>query len=104
MLTIFQLDGINAVKAIMVVVFPDAVSPLINTLIPSASIIHRYAASIERSDLLDGSERSFWAGDGRNEGLAEVPRAVDPTQRDFATESVYEYGSRTGVYRLLRLF
>lgn len=52
----------------------------------------------------EGSERSFWAGDGRNEGLAEVPRAVDPTQRDFATESVYEYGSRTGVYRLLRLF
>src|SRR5574337_1406251 len=52
MLTIFQLDGINAVKAIMVVVFPDAVSPLINTLIPSASIIHRYAASIESSDLL----------------------------------------------------
>lgn len=52
----------------------------------------------------EGSERSFWAGDGKNEGLGEVPRAVDPAQRDFATESVYEYGSRAGVHRLLRLF
>jgi len=52
----------------------------------------------------EGSERSFWAGDARNEGLGEVPRAIDPAYRDFATESVYEYGSRAGVHRLLRLF
>lgn len=52
----------------------------------------------------EGSERSFWAGDARNEGLGEVPRAVDPSYRDLATESVYEYGSRAGVQRLLRLF
>lgn len=51
----------------------------------------------------EGSERSFWAGDAKNEGLGEVPRAIDPAYRDLATESVYEYGSRAGVYRLLRL-
>lgn len=52
----------------------------------------------------EGSERSFAFGDGRNEGLGEVSRAVDPGHRDLATESVYEYGSRAGVHRLLRLF
>lgn len=52
----------------------------------------------------EGSERSFWAGDNRNEGMGEVPRAIDPVYRDLATESVYEYGSRAGVHRLLRLF
>lgn len=52
----------------------------------------------------EGSERSFSAGDGRNEGLGELPRTVDPGVRDLATESVYEYGSRVGVFRLLRLF
>ncbi len=52
----------------------------------------------------EGSERSHWAGDGRNEGLGEVPRLLEPAYRDLATESVYEYGSRAGVFRLLRLF
>ncbi len=52
----------------------------------------------------EGSERSFSAGDGRNEGLGEVPRVLDPAHRDLATESVYEYGSRVGVFRLLDLF
>ncbi|MFY1638222.1 polysaccharide deacetylase family protein [Solwaraspora sp. WMMB335] len=51
----------------------------------------------------EGSERSF-DRDGMNEGLGEVPRRVDGPYRDLATESVYEYGSRVGVHRLLRLF
>lgn len=51
----------------------------------------------------EGSERTL-ALDGRNEGLGEVNRAVDPDYRDLATESVYEYGSRAGVFRILRLF
>lgn len=50
----------------------------------------------------EGSERTLPV-DGRNEGLGEVNRVVDPTYRDLATESVYEYGSRAGVYRILRL-
>ena len=52
----------------------------------------------------EGSERSWAAGDRINEGLSEVPRAIDPDYRDLGTESVYEYGSRAGVFRLLRLF
>lgn len=52
----------------------------------------------------EGSERSWEAGDRVNEGLGEVPRAMDPSYRDLGTESVYEYGSRAGVFRLLRLF
>lgn len=52
----------------------------------------------------EGSERSFVHGDGRNEGLGELPRDVGPEYRDLATESVYEYGSRAGIHRLLRLF
>ncbi|MGD8169907.1 polysaccharide deacetylase family protein [Herbiconiux sp. P16] len=52
----------------------------------------------------EGSERSWAAGDFVNEGLAEVPRAIDPAYRNLGVESVYEYGSRAGIHRLLRLF
>jgi allantoinase len=50
----------------------------------------------------EGSERTFMH-DGVNEGLIEVPRRVEAGVRDFAVESVYEYGSRVGAGRLLRL-
>ena len=52
----------------------------------------------------EGSEYSIAAGDGRNEGLAEIPYVMPPEYRDLAAESVYEYGSRAGVFRLMRLF
>ena len=52
----------------------------------------------------EGSERSHPAGDGRNEGLAELSREFPSTVRDLAVESVYEYGSRAGIWRLARLF
>jgi allantoinase len=52
----------------------------------------------------EGSERSWAAGDFVNEGLSEVPRAIDPAYRNLGVESIYEYGSRAGVFRLLRLF
>jgi allantoinase len=51
----------------------------------------------------EGSERTMPV-DGENEGLGEMARVVGPAYRDLATESVYEYGSRAGVHRLLRLF
>jgi allantoinase len=51
----------------------------------------------------EGSERSFEHGDGLNESLGEIPRVVAPPARDLATESVYEYGSRAGIFRILRL-
>jgi len=50
----------------------------------------------------EGSERSL-PEDGQNEGLGEVVRAVGAEHRDLATESVYEYGSRAGVHRVLRV-
>ncbi|MCR4514055.1 polysaccharide deacetylase family protein [Aeromicrobium sp. 50.2.37] len=52
----------------------------------------------------EGSESSLIAGDGRNEGLAEIPYLIEPQYRDLAVESVYEYGSRAGIWRLQRLF
>ena len=52
----------------------------------------------------EGSEYSQAAGDGRNEGLAEIPYVMPSEYRDLAAESVYEYGSRAGVFRLMRLF
>jgi peptidoglycan/xylan/chitin deacetylase (PgdA/CDA1 family) len=52
----------------------------------------------------EGSEYSIPDGDGRNEGLSETNDALDPPYRDLRVESVYEYGSRAGVWRLLRLF
>lgn len=52
----------------------------------------------------EGSEMSHPAGDGRNDGLGEVIYTMDPAKRDLATESVFEYGSRAGIWRLERLF
>ncbi|MGH3230127.1 MAG: polysaccharide deacetylase family protein [Streptosporangiaceae bacterium] len=52
----------------------------------------------------EGAERSFFDGDDCNEGLVEMPRTAGPGVRDLAVESMYEYGSRAGVFRLLRLF
>ena len=52
----------------------------------------------------EGSEASFPSGDERNEGLGEVPYAMKPGVRDLAMESVFEYGSRAGVWRLMRMF
>ncbi|MEV6845764.1 polysaccharide deacetylase family protein [Actinoplanes sp. NPDC051411] len=50
----------------------------------------------------EGAERTF-DPDGVTEGLIEVPRNAGSGQRDFAVESMYEYGSRVGAVRLLSL-
>ena len=52
----------------------------------------------------EGSEYSHPAGDKRNDGLQEVVYSMDPQYRDLAVESVFEYGSRAGVWRVERLF
>ena len=51
----------------------------------------------------EGSEYSNADGDGRTElGLAEAPGGRVPAgQRDMAIESMYEYGSRVGFWRLM---
>ena len=54
----------------------------------------------------EGSEYSIPDGDGTSElYLTEVPGAtVGPGKRDLIVESVYEYGSRAGFWRLMRMF
>src|SRR5262249_31224603 len=52
----------------------------------------------------EGSEYSHANGDGRNDGLTEVIYEMDAKYRDLCAESVFEYGSRAGVWRLERLF
>ena len=54
----------------------------------------------------EGSEYTVLNGDGRTEvGLGEIPGGRVPDgRRDIAFESMYEFGSRVGIWRLLRLF
>ncbi|WP_245748992.1 polysaccharide deacetylase family protein [Oceanisphaera psychrotolerans] len=54
----------------------------------------------------EGGERNVLHGDGESEAfLSEMPAAVSfPDARHMSMESIYEYGSRAGVWRLLRLF
>ena len=52
----------------------------------------------------EGSELSFFNGDGKNpQGLLETPATTGPDVRDLAAESVFEYGARVGIWRLARL-
>ena len=54
----------------------------------------------------EGSEYSIPDGDESSETyLTEVPGAsLGPRKRDLIVESVYEYGSRAGFWRLMRMF
>jgi len=54
----------------------------------------------------EGSEASVPQGDGYSEsGLIESPTSPVPRgERDLAAESMFEYGSRVGFWRLMRLF
>ncbi len=51
----------------------------------------------------EGAEHSLLDGDSHHETNGEVPSPVPPQQRDLFNESFFEYGSRAGVWRLLRL-
>jgi len=51
----------------------------------------------------EGSEYSHGNGDARNDGLVEMTYAMDAKFRDLCAESVFEYGSRAGIWRLERL-
>lgn len=52
----------------------------------------------------EGSEYSFAFGDRLQEGYKEYPKTLPEGVRDFANESTYEYGSRAGFWRILRIF
>ncbi|MEN9774009.1 MAG: hypothetical protein RL322_1079 [Pseudomonadota bacterium] len=74
---------------------PDPVWP------GGARLALQFALNVE-----EGAERSVLDGDPSSEsGLAEVPGGRVPAGvRDLAFESMYEFGSRVGVWRILRLF
>lgn len=52
----------------------------------------------------EGSEYSLLDGDSSHETNNEVPSPIPLDQRDLNNESMFEYGSRVGVWRLFRLF
>lgn len=52
----------------------------------------------------EGSEQAKPLGDAENEGMVDLPNGMPHEQRDLAVESLYEYGSRAGIWRLARLF
>jgi allantoinase len=54
----------------------------------------------------EGSENSIGDGDGRSEiFLTEMANSPVPNgERDLAAESMFEYGSRAGFWRIMRIF
>ena len=52
----------------------------------------------------EGSEASFADGDGYSESTLTESGGQDVQGRDLAAESMYEYGSRVGFWRIIRLF
>lgn len=53
----------------------------------------------------EGAEQNLLDGDPKNEWVGEIAYApAHASKRDLSQESVYEYGSRAGVWRLLRMF
>jgi allantoinase len=57
-------------------------------------------------NLEEGAERCILEGDATSENYLLEPggRAALPGQRDWLSESMFEYGSRCGIWRLLKLF
>lgn len=51
----------------------------------------------------EGAEPGFLDGDGRNETSGEIDYPMRADYRDLSQESYFEYGSRAGVWRILRL-
>ena len=52
----------------------------------------------------EGSEASFADGDGYSESGLTESGGQGVQGRDLAAESMYEYGSRVGFWRIIRLF
>ena len=52
----------------------------------------------------EGSENLLQDGVGRRESWGDAMSPVPPDRRDLANESMFEYGSRAGVWRFFRIF
>ena len=51
----------------------------------------------------EGSEFSFAFGDEKQESYKEYPKVLPEGVRDLGNESAYEYGSRAGFWRIMRI-
>lgn len=51
----------------------------------------------------EGAEKSPLDGDATLDTLSEAPYPVPAGQRDMVQESIYEYGSRVAIWRLMRM-
>ena len=51
----------------------------------------------------EGSEFSYGFGDDRQESYKEYPKELPEGVRDLGNESAYEYGSRAGFWRIMRI-
>jgi peptidoglycan/xylan/chitin deacetylase (PgdA/CDA1 family) len=51
----------------------------------------------------DGAEKSPLYGDPERETFGEASYAIPLSERDYSIESLYEYGSRAGIWRVLRI-
>ena len=51
----------------------------------------------------EGSERTPYYGDEDHEKHGEIGSSRPPAERDYQTETQWEYGARAGVWRLLRI-
>jgi allantoinase len=52
----------------------------------------------------EGTERSPLLGDGRRDSRSWSKSVLPQTERDLIQEADYEYGTRAGIWRLLRVF
>lgn len=52
----------------------------------------------------EGTERNPLNGDSERDSRTWVRSALPPTERDLMQEGEYEYGTRVGIWRLLRIF
>jgi len=52
----------------------------------------------------EGSEQSMGSGDPAGEARGESGRPMPPGIRNLAEDSMYEYGSRAGIWRILGIF
>lgn len=52
----------------------------------------------------EGTERSPLLGDGARDSRTWVKSQLPETERDLMQEGEYEYGTRSGIWRLLRIF
>jgi allantoinase len=51
----------------------------------------------------DGADKTPLYGDAERETFGEASYPIPLSERDYSNESIYEYGSRAGIWRVLRI-